>query len=259
MNVIVKTIIAVNTTMSHVLKISCRENHNYLNKEINRFKNLDAIGISPNESTVYERFENNIKFKDNRYSVNLPIKDYHPLLPDNYELSLKRLYQLRERLAKGEMILKQYDEIIQDQLEHGIIEEVKSDGVVGNVTYLPYKEVIKNQSPTTKVRIVYNASARHRNQVSLNDILYTDPCLNPKLYRFLLQFRLYPAAITADIEKAYIQINIKEEHTDCLTFLWFTNLFNDEKVKVCKYRFIRVIFGATCSQYLLNATVNKHK
>ena len=88
MNVIVKTIIAVNTTMSHVLKISCRENHNYLNKEINRFKNLDAIGISPNESTVYERFENNIKFKDNRYSVNLPIKDYHPLLPDNYELSL---------------------------------------------------------------------------------------------------------------------------------------------------------------------------
>ena len=181
---------------------------------------MDAIGIPPNESSVYERFENNIKFKDNRYSVILPIKDYHPLLPDNYELSLKRLYQLRERLAKGEMILKQYDEIIQDQLEHGIIEEVKSDGVVGNVTYLPYKEVIKNQSPTTKVRIVYNASARYRNQVSLNDILYTDPCLNPKLYRLLLQFRLYPVAITADIEKAYIQINIKEEHRDCLTFLW---------------------------------------
>ena len=116
---------------------------------------------------------------------------------------------MQERLAKGEMILKQYDEIIQDQLEHGIIEEVKSDGVVGNVTYLPYKEVIKNQSPTTKVRIVYNASARYRNQVSLNDILYTDPCLNPKLYRLLLQFRLYPVAITADIEKAYIQINTR--------------------------------------------------
>ena len=27
---------------------------------------------------------------------------------------------------------------------------------------------------------------------------------------------------------------------------------------VCKYRFTRVIFGATCSQYLSNATVNKH-
>ena len=75
-----------------MLKISCQENHNHLNKEIHRFWNFDAIGISPNESSVYENFQNNIKFKDNRYSINLPIKDYHPSLPDNYELSLKQLY-----------------------------------------------------------------------------------------------------------------------------------------------------------------------
>ena len=74
---------------------------------------MDAIGISPNESSVYEKFENNIKLKGNRYSINLPIKDYHPLFPDNYELSLKRLYQLRKRLVKDQMVLKQlnYDEI----------------------------------------------------------------------------------------------------------------------------------------------------
>ena len=94
--------------------------------------------------------------------------------------------------------------------------------------------------------------------MSLNYILYTGPCLNRELYRLLLQFRLYPIAITADIEKAYLQVNIEEEYRDYLRFLWFTNLFNDEKVKVCKYRFTRVIFGVTCSQYLLNATVNKH-
>ena len=77
--------------MSHVLKISCQENHNHLNKEMHRFWNLDAIGISPNESSVYEKFENNIKFKDNRYSINKTIK---------------------ERLVKDEMISKQDDEII---------------------------------------------------------------------------------------------------------------------------------------------------
>ena len=58
---------------------------------MHRFWNLDAIGISPNESSVYEKFENNIKFKVNRYSVNKTIK---------------------ERLVKDEMILKQDDEII---------------------------------------------------------------------------------------------------------------------------------------------------
>ena len=73
-----------------------------------------------------------------------------------------------------------------------------------------------------------------------------------------MQLRLYPIIITADIETTYLQINIKEEHRDYLRLIWFTNLFDDGKVKVCKYRFTRVIFGATCSQYLSNATVNKH-
>ena len=114
------------------------------------------------------QFTKNLKtISNSKITVNLPVKDYHPLLPDNYELSLKRLNKLRERLAKDEMVLKQYDGIIQDQLERGIIEEVKGDGVICNVTYLPHKEVIKNQGSTTKYRIVYDASAKSRNQVSL--------------------------------------------------------------------------------------------
>ena len=93
---------------------------------------------------------------------------------------------------------------------------------------------------------------------SFHFFLYTDPCLNPELYRLLLQFRLYPIAITADIETAYLQFTIEEEQRDYLRFLWFKNLFNDEKVKVSKYHFTIVIFGTTCSKYLLNATVCKH-
>ena len=73
-----------------------------------------------------------------------------------------------------------------------------------------------------------------------------------------MQFHVYPVAITADIEKAYHEINIEEKGRDYLRFLWFTNSFNDEEVKICKYCFTRVIFGAICSQYLLNTTVNKH-
>ena len=66
------------------------------------------------------------------------------------------------------------------------------------------------------------------------------------------------AAITADIEEAYFQINVDEKDRDYLRFLWFKNLFTDQETQICKYRFTRVIFGATCSQFLLNATVNSH-
>ena len=47
-----------------------------------------------------------IKFDNNCYSVKLPMKEYHLQVPDNYELTWKLLYHLRERLANDEVILK---------------------------------------------------------------------------------------------------------------------------------------------------------
>ena len=56
------------------------------------------------------------------------------------------------------------------------------EGECGNVTYLPHMEVLKDQSVTTKVQIVFDDSARLKVQPCLDDILYTGPCLNPELY-----------------------------------------------------------------------------
>ena len=179
-------------------------------------------------------------------------------MPDNYLLSLKRVNKLKERLDGNRELLKHYDDIFQEQLQAGIIEEVHDEGECGNVTYLPHREVVKDQSVTTKVRIVFDASARLKGQLCLNDILYKGPCLNPELYNLLLQFRVYPIAITGDIEKAYLQISVDEKDRDLLRFLWFKNLFNEHQVELCKYRFTRVIFGANCSQFLLNATIENH-
>ena len=55
-----------------------------------------------------------------------------------------------------------------------------------------------------------------------------------------------------------MQIGVDEKHRDLLRFLWIKNLFNEHQVELCKYRFIRVIFGANCSQFLLNAKIENH-
>ena len=47
-----------------------------------------------------ENFEFDIKFKNERYSVKLPVKENHPLSPDNYNMSLKRLDKLKKRKIK---------------------------------------------------------------------------------------------------------------------------------------------------------------
>ena len=67
----------------------------------------------------------------------------------------------------------------------------------------------------------------------------------------LLRFRFNPIGILTDIGKAYLQISESDCHRDFLRFLWFDNIFKGIP-EVTKYRFCRVIFGANCSQHLLN-------
>ena len=89
----------------------------------------------------------------------------------------------------------------------------------------------------------------------LLNVLYKGPCLNADLYSLLLKFRVHPIVLTADIEKAYLQININEEHRDYLRFLWYRNL---QEESIIRYRFTRVIFGVVSSQLPLNGTVQTH-
>ena len=64
-----------------------------------------------------------------------------------------------------------------------------------------------------------------------------------------MKFCIYPIAITADIEKGYLQISIDEEHRDSLPFLWYSDL---SAGIISKCRFTRIVFGVTSSQFLLN-------
>ena len=78
------------------------------------------------------------------------------------------------------------------------------------------------------------------------------------MYDLLLVFRAKLIALTGDIEKAFLQIVVHENHRDLLRCLWFQNLFICEPTEFQDYRFTRQIFGASSSPFLLNATIRKH-
>ena len=71
----------------------------------------------------------------------------------------------------------------------------------------------------------------------------------------LLKFGVHSIVLTTDIKKAYLQININEEHRDYLRFLWYRNLHQGV---IIRYRFTEVIFGVTSSEFLVNRTVQMH-
>ena len=61
---------------THRMKITCEFiNENVkLSETVDKFWNLESLGISPTEASIYETFTADIKFKDQRYQVKLPFR-----------------------------------------------------------------------------------------------------------------------------------------------------------------------------------------
>ena len=225
-------------------------------KKIENFWNLDLLGIQENERSAYKKVLSGTQFVSDRYEVKLSFKKNVSLVSDNYEMSQNRLNKLKKKLSQNRDNLIEYNTVMKDQLKNGIIEKVEGPGNPRKVMYLPHQAVIRKDHSSTKLRVVFDASAKKVGP-TLNDAMYKGPCLTPLLFDVLVRFRLNPIGIIADIEKAYLQISVADCHRDFLRFLWFDDVFKDIPEEVI-FRFCRVIFGANCSQYLLNSVIRYH-
>ena len=92
---------------------------------------------------------------------------------------------------------------------------------------------------------------------SLNDCLHVGPSLNPFLLDILLRFRVHEVAVTVDIEKAFLNIEIDSGHKDFLRFLWVDDV-DQESPEIKLLHFKRVVFGVNASPFILNATIRHH-
>ena len=106
--------------------------------------------------------------------------------------------------------MSEYIETIQDQLEKGIIEKVDTNPQNSEKTprkhYVPHHAVITSSKFTTKVRIVYDGSAKTKKDTkSLNECLLKGPVILEDLCGLLLRFRLEKVVLLADLEKAVLQ------------------------------------------------------
>ncbi|CAB4006506.1 Hypothetical predicted protein, partial [Paramuricea clavata] len=114
----------------------------------------------------------------------------------------------------------------------------------------------KRDKETTKLRIVYDASAKTSGP-SLNECLYTGPAMTHNIMDIILRFRSHKVALAGDIEKAFLMIAVSEADRNVLRFLWFDDVWSDQP-KIIVLRFTRVVFGVSSSPFLLNATISHH-
>ena len=103
------------------------------------------------------------------------------------------------------------------------------------------------------MRIVFEGCAKtHPSKRSLNDCLYRGPNMVASLAGILLRFRINETAFVADIQKAYLQLQLKPTDCDVTRFLWIKDITKSpSKENIQEYRFCRVIWGIICSAFLL--------
>ena len=220
---------------------------------------------SDRNDDIIIKFQKTIRFNKvtGRYNVRLPWKLNKHDLPTNLILSNRRLNSLLNSLNKKDPgLIQKYNEQLLEQVNLGFIEKVRNLNLhEGILHYIPHFPVFKTDSSTTKMRIVYDASARVSSEaLSLNDCLHTGPNLMQYLTGILLKFRTHRIAFTADIEKAFLQIELNNQDRDATRFLWLKDINKSVNSvdNLEAYRFCRVLFGAAPSPFLLNATIRYH-
>ena len=121
-------------------------------------------------------------------------------------------------------LIQKYDDIITDQQEKGIIEKVGSEPNSLIKHYILHHAAVNPTKTTTKVRVVYDASAKCRSESrSLNECLHRGLILLQNLTGISLRFRLNKIAMVADInkiKKAILQIRLQDDAKDVTRFFW---------------------------------------
>ena len=223
----------------------------------------EILGVKSNEmhhndAICLQKFKKEVIYdpRNKKYTVALPFKRNKNSLPSNEYIALRRTQILQRQFMKDKNYGLMYVAQIEKLLINDFIEEVLQNTPVGNVIhYLPHRGVLKKDNKTTSLRVVMDASCRASGtSLCLNDCLYTGPNLIHNMCDLLLAWRVNQYACTADIEKAFLQLLIRQLDRDALRFFFPSDIFDPQSpMKV--YRYKVVMFGASCSPFLLAAVI----
>lgn len=229
-----------------------------LDSTFKRFWEIEEIPRAPMDSAqdmICEKSFVDTHFREvsGRYSVNLPFKGPEPVFSDSRSMALRRFYSLERRLLRDTTLYISYCDILRDYLDQGHMELANSSVENGMVFYIPHHLVINPNSSTSKHRIVFDASAKAVDGVSLNDTLLIGPKLQKDIVTLLLHFRLHNIVFTADIKQMYRNINLNSKHRDYQRILF---RFSPDDI-VQEYRLNTVTFGVSSSPFLALRTIQQ--
>nr|XP_049466957.1 uncharacterized protein LOC125908309 [Anopheles coluzzii] len=169
---------------------------------------VSGYGYSP-EDRKCEQFYKDTTQRDEagRYMVCLPKQaDFDDKLGLSKAAALRRFSLLERRLERDQNVKAVYHDFMREYLELGHMSRIKNPSDDECACYLPHHPVFKAASSTTKVRVVFDGSAKTSTGFSLNEALCVGPVVQDDLLDIILRFRTYKVAVIGDIAKMYRQV-----------------------------------------------------
>ncbi|KAL0838691.1 hypothetical protein ABMA28_016761 [Loxostege sticticalis] len=226
--------------------------------EIQRFWEIEDISEPSNVSSEDQRcidyYETTtIRQEDGKYKVRLPLKPNHQdNLGESKHKAIGQFYSLEQKLNKQPEIAQDYKTFINEYLELGHMKPATaSDSAIQ--CYLPHHCVTRLESSTTKLRVVFNASAKTSSGYSLNDVMCRGPNLQQDLQSLIIKWRQYQFAFTADIEKMFRQIWLDDQDQQLQRIIWR----NHESQKLKVYQLATVTYGTKAAPFLAMMTLKQ--
>ncbi|XP_062713792.1 uncharacterized protein LOC134290632 [Aedes albopictus] len=230
-----------------------------LDKQLERFWEIDNFDVgrsyTPDEQRCEDHFQQTVgRDTDGRYIVRLPLReDMLPMLGDSYQLAFRRLQSMEKKFAVDEGLRIAYHEFLEEYESLGHMEEVNPRASRNPQFFLPHHAIHRPESSTTKTRVVFDGSCRSSTSLSLNEVLFVGPTVQPALYSTVINIRLPRYAVTADAEKMFRQIWVHPDDRKYQQILFRKD--PSEPVRI--YQLKTVTYGLASSPFHATRVLNQ--
>ncbi|XP_061707816.1 uncharacterized protein LOC133518203 [Cydia pomonella] len=225
-----------------------------LDDSIKKFWELENVS-SPTKPFVFEEdqrcedyfLEKYYRNEEGRFVVPLPFVDpaNKPTFLNSREIALKRFTSLERKLNSNPEFKRAYVEFMDDYEARGHLEEVEPPSTSeGHFYYIPHHGILRD-SVTTPLRVVFDASAKDANEVSLNATLLAGPKLQTNIFDLLTRFRWHAVVFTGDVKQMYRQILVSDEDAEFQRILWRPSAVGP----VRDYRLKTVTYGVSAAPF----------
>lgn len=177
--------------------------------DLTKFWELNTISpkhcLSLSERACEESFKSNtVRLSDGRFVVTMPLKADPSVLGESYGMAKRRFLSLEERFERDQTFKNLYINFMNEYASLGHMTEDTSGSFRDKQEishFLPHHGVLRETSKTTKLRTVFDASAKTTTGISLNEIQHVGPTVQDDLVSILIRFRQFKYVISGDIEK----------------------------------------------------------